>query len=320
IRDGHVTGVQTCALPIYADLSEIPTELPDAAVNRNALPTLPTVVRTIEPALLGVHDQINPPRIAWRKSNPDPSETFRWQSLSGQMFPMVAPVSGAIQAAARSAGRGVNTPRRPAGLPQSGKNRFRISRFERQIDCSCVIVVKENFLPALSAVLRTEDASLLVRPVGMTKRSDENSVRVPRVHEDPPDLPRIIQPDMRPVLAAVRGLVHSIPARNRGAHVGFSRAGVNEVRIRRRNGDRSNRCNRLRIEDRIPRSPRVVSLPNSAAHASEIVNFRLPAHAHHCKRAPPARWPDHPPPQLLKEFSVEVLRSLRRGSQPRGTI
>jgi len=34
-------------------------------------------------------------------------------------------------------------------------------------------IVKENFLPALSSIFRTEDASLLVRPVSMTQRGDE---------------------------------------------------------------------------------------------------------------------------------------------------
>src|SRR5712664_2848060 len=140
---------------------------------------------------------------------------------------MIAPVIGAIEAAARPVRRRVNAPRWPAGLPQRGKNRLRIPRFESQIDRSGVFVVKENFLPALSTIFRTKETSLLVRPVRMTQRRGENPVRVARVHKDPPDLPRILQPDVRPRLAAVRGLVHPIPVGNRGAHVGFSRANIN---------------------------------------------------------------------------------------------
>src|SRR5712692_10420138 len=67
VRDEHSIGV----LRIHNDFPEVPTALPDAPVIRNTLPTLPAVVRTKQPALLGVHDQINPPRIARRKSNSD---------------------------------------------------------------------------------------------------------------------------------------------------------------------------------------------------------------------------------------------------------
>src|ERR1700682_3615643 len=74
VRDVH--GVRVFG--IQADFAEVPPALPEAPVIRYALPTLPAVVRTKEPALLGVHDQINPPRITRRKSDSDPSETFRW--------------------------------------------------------------------------------------------------------------------------------------------------------------------------------------------------------------------------------------------------
>src|SRR6266851_6720722 len=53
-------------LRIHAELSEIPPALPDAPVSRNPLPTLAAVVRTKKPALLGIHNQINPPRVARR--------------------------------------------------------------------------------------------------------------------------------------------------------------------------------------------------------------------------------------------------------------
>ena len=88
VRDVH--GVRVFG--IHADFPEIPPALPDAAVIRNALPVLPTVVRAKEPALLGVHDQINPPRIARRKTDADPPKIFCRQSLSASVFPMVASV------------------------------------------------------------------------------------------------------------------------------------------------------------------------------------------------------------------------------------
>src|SRR6202521_6227278 len=115
----------------------------------------------------------------------------------------------------------------------------------------------------------------------MAQRRGENLVWIPWIRDDPPALPRILQPDMRPRLPAVRGLVHSIPIRNRGAHVRLARARINYIRIRRRHRDRPSRRNRLRIKDGIPRSPRVIGLPNAPAHASEVETLRTPADAAH---------------------------------------
>src|SRR5713226_8407308 len=96
IGDVHRIGI----FGIHADFSEVPPALPDAPVIRNALPTLPAVVRSIEPALLGIHDQINPPRIARRKSDADPSETLRWFCLPAHIFPMNASIARARKTAA----------------------------------------------------------------------------------------------------------------------------------------------------------------------------------------------------------------------------
>src|SRR5260370_8912419 len=95
VRDEHSIGV----LRIHSDFPEVPTALPDAPVIRNTLPTLPAVVRTQQPALLGVHDQITPPRIARRKSNSDSPTSLRCQSLPGHLTPIVASTNPAIKPA-----------------------------------------------------------------------------------------------------------------------------------------------------------------------------------------------------------------------------
>ena len=138
VRDIHSVRI----FGIHADFPEVPPALPNPPVIRNALPTLPAVVRTKEPALLGVRDQINPPWIARRKSDADPAEAFRWQPLPGHVFPVIATVAGAIKATARSVRRRVSAPRWPARLPQCRVNRSRISWLERQIDRSRVFIVK----------------------------------------------------------------------------------------------------------------------------------------------------------------------------------
>src|SRR5260370_24142974 len=111
-------------LRVHADFSEVPPALPAAPVIRNTLPILPAVVGAKEPALLGVDDQVNSPRVAGRKSDADPPETFRSQSLSPHFLPMITSAIGAVQPAARSIRRRVNTHRRPARLPPRGINYF----------------------------------------------------------------------------------------------------------------------------------------------------------------------------------------------------
>src|SRR5258708_39434026 len=176
--------------------------------------TWAAVVRTKKPALFGIHDQINSSRIARGKRNADPPESLRWQSLPAHMFPVVASIPGAIEPAARSVRGSVDAPGWPSRLPQRCVNHFRIAGLESKIDRPAAFVVKQNLLPALSSIFRTENASLRVRPVSVTQRRHENLVRVTSVHEDSPDLPRILQPDVLPRLAAVGGLVHSIPVRD----------------------------------------------------------------------------------------------------------
>src|SRR5437016_14411548 len=166
---------------IHADFPEIPSALPDTPVIRNALPALPRVIRTKQPTFLCVHDQINSPRIARRKRYANSSQSFRRQSLPVHAFPMIAPVNRAIQPAARSIRGRVDAPRRPSRLPQRCVNRSWIPRFERQINRARVFVMKQNFLPTLSAIFRAEHPSLLVRTVRMPQRGDDNLVYVSRV-------------------------------------------------------------------------------------------------------------------------------------------
>src|SRR5713226_909524 len=89
VRHVHRVGI----FGIHADFTEVPSALPDAPVIRNALPALPTVVRAKQTALLGIHDQINPPWIARRECDADSSETSRRQSLSAHVFPVIASIA-----------------------------------------------------------------------------------------------------------------------------------------------------------------------------------------------------------------------------------
>ena len=174
---------------INADFSEVPPSPPDTLVIRNALPLLSAVIRPVQPALLGIHDQVNPFRIARRKRDSDSPEAFRRQALSRHRLPVVSAVIRTIQPAAGPTRRRVDAPRRPSCLPQRSVNRSRISRLERQINRSRVLVVEQNLLPLLSSVFRTKNAALLVRSVRVSQRRHKNPVRVARIHQNSSNLP-----------------------------------------------------------------------------------------------------------------------------------
>src|SRR5260370_17432722 len=160
---------------------------------------------------MGIHNEINASGIAGRKSEADPSESIRRKSLPARMFPMIASIRRAVEPAARAVRRSVDAPRRPSRLPQRCVNHFWIAGLESKVDRPGVFVLKQNLLPALSSIFRTENPSLLVRPVSVTQRRHENLVRVPRVPDDPPHLPRILHPPRLPRLPPSPGLVHPIP-------------------------------------------------------------------------------------------------------------
>ncbi len=172
--------------------------------------------------------------------------------------------------------------------------------------------MKQNPLPFLPAILRIKNAALRIRPVRMSQRRDKNFFRVFRINQNPRNLPRILQPNVRPRLPAVRGPVHPIPVGNVRAHVRLARPHVNDLWIRRRHRNRSNRRNRLRIKYRFPGAPCIVAPPNTSAHRAKIKNLRLPSYAGNRQRPPTTKRPDRPPPQFLKQSLVNFLSGVGR--------
>src|SRR5690348_3338740 len=67
---------------INGNFVEVPASAPNAMVLGNLLPVLSAVIRAVQPAFFGVHDEKNPLRIGGRKGNSHPPEaSFRRQSL-----------------------------------------------------------------------------------------------------------------------------------------------------------------------------------------------------------------------------------------------
>src|SRR5262249_36954180 len=112
------------------------------------------------------------------------------------------------------------------------------------------------------------------------------------------DLLRLVESDVRPALAAVGRLVHAVALRDVGAHVGFAGADVDHVRIRLRDRERADRADRLRVEDRLPRSSGVVRFPHSAVDAAEVEMLRLAWDSTDSEYAAAAKRADQPPVEV----------------------
>jgi hypothetical protein len=82
----------------------------------------------------------------------------------------------------------------------------------------------------------------------------EGDVRIVRMDDHLPDL-SVMLPDVRPGLAGIRGFVDAVAGRHVATDVGFARAHVDDAGVRRSNRDRSNRRDRLVVEDRFHDAP-----------------------------------------------------------------
>ncbi len=145
---------------------------------------------------------------------------------------------------------------------------------------------------------------------------DEYRVRVPRVDGNLADVLRVGKPEMRPALAAVGRLVHTVAVPDRIAKRRFAASDVNDVRAGRCDGKRADRCNRLRVEDRHPRAARIHRLPHAAVHRSEVELVRAPGYAAHRVHSAAAERTEHPPVQSADEVGRERLRAERQRPEP----
>ncbi len=197
--------------------------------------------------------------------------------MADDLLPMVAAIFGAIETAARALRRRVDTPGRPARLQQRSIDCLGVAGLKGQVDDAGVFVVKEHALPFFSAVFGIENAALRIRSIGVAEGGNEDFFRVAGIHENPGNLPRILETNVGPAFAAIRGPVHAVPVGDRRAHVGFASAHVNDLRIGWGNRNGSDGSDGLRIENGLPGAASIVGAPHAATYRTEIENLGLTA-------------------------------------------
>ena len=159
-----------------------------------------------------VHHRPQPPRIARRNRDPDPSHELVRGQAAAQLLPRIAAVNRFVQAATRQVRGRIHRPWRTPRRPQRSVQHPWILWVDRQVHRADVVRIArliENLLPCRAPVHRPVDAALRIGVVHMAERRDVHTVRVGRVHHHATDLPRALQSDVLPRLSRVRGFEHA---------------------------------------------------------------------------------------------------------------
>src|SRR5262249_49607875 len=110
----------------------------------------------------------------------------------------------------------------------------------------------------------------------MPQGTGKYDIRVARIDDHATDAAGLFQAHKLPGLAGVTRLVNPPPDRDVASDPSLAGAGPNYIRIRGRNGKRSDGSDRLIVKDGLPVDPSVSGLEDSARSGPGIVDVRLP--------------------------------------------
>src|SRR5262245_31551682 len=137
----------------------------------------------------------------------------------------------------------------------------------------------------------------------MTNGRDVHHVGIRRVNADAADLARVWQADVGPGFSGVDRLIDAIAGRQIAAQARLAHADVHDVRIRLRDGDRTDRAGPEKTVRHIrPDRARIVSLPDAAAGRAHVVDQRLAGDAGNRRHAASAIRTDTAPTQGRAEI------------------
>src|SRR5262249_25334843 len=126
----------------------------------------------------------------------------------------------------------------------------RVGWIDRDVSEARVLVDGLDLVPALSAVGRLVDAAVSARSEEMPRRRDVDDVRTPRIDHDARNRLRRSEAEVGEGLAAVFALVDPVAEARGLAAVRLAGADVDDVRIRRMDGDVADGCAAVGLEHR----------------------------------------------------------------------
>src|SRR5271166_382193 len=135
----------------------------------------------------------------------------------------------------------------------------------------------------------------------MTQRSNECYVRILGIDGDPPDGMRVGKAIELPRLTRVDGLVNPVTTHDVAANASLSGSDIDDIRIRFRNRDCSNRRGRifLFVENWLPVKAAIGGLPHASGDGAKIIDIILTYNSRNGSHAPTAKGSDQPILQTL---------------------
>ena len=216
-----------------------------------------------------------------------------WKPV-GQRMPCVAAIGGLEDASAGSVPIAV-FPRAQPAFPHGCVDDRRVRRIDVYTVAAGVLILVQHLLERQPAVGGTINAAFGIGSVRMSQYGHEEAVGVVRIDADLRNLLAVAEAQMRPRRSGVCGFVDTVAGGKVGPVQTFAAAGVDDIGIGGRDGQRSDRTRWLAIEDRRPRAAVVVGLPDAAVHGAHIEDSRLRGNAGGGARAAAAQRPDHAP-------------------------
>ena len=236
-------------------------------------PALAPIARAVEPAFSLVLDESeHDVGIPTKNGDADaPERTFGESRI--ETDPTVATVHGFVETTPRPAS--VETPWGAPALVGRSVEHVGVDRIQRQRADASVFVDLENLFPAATAVERAEHTSLSSRAPQAPKGSDEHALGIGGIEHDFSDMPRINETLVRPRLACIDRLVHTVAETRALSIVGLAGADPNDLRVRRRNHNIANRGRRVLVEDGCPRRAVIDRFPQLTGRGSNVDRRRL---------------------------------------------
>src|SRR5260221_5266698 len=145
-------------------------------------------------------------------------------------------------------------------------------------------------------------APLRARCIEMTDGGDVQHVGIARIYGDLADVLCVGESDVRPRAACIRALVDAVAIAVRVAQRALPAADVDRIRRGRRNGNRADGRDRLRVEDRQPRSAAVDGLPYTAVDGTEVELIRPAGNAGGRCGASSPEGSQRTPPQSARDW------------------
>src|SRR6516165_1665659 len=241
-------------------------------------------------------------RVRTGHAHVDAPENAGRQPVTRHVLPADSPIARTVEPTSRTSAREI--PGLPPGLPQGCVDDARIMRIETDIDRTGVLILVEHLGPGLAAIGSAKYAALGIWSEGVAQCRDQHDVRIVRVDDQRPDLPRVPEADVAPGFTPIDRLVDAVSVSHVSAWSGFTGAHIDDGVIGRCDRNGAHRGDRRAVGQHLPGATAVGGLPHSARYGPEIKGAGIAGYAGNRERAPAAIRSDAAPLQRSKQARV----------------